>query len=224
MECSVIMMVGVEGFGRRLEPMQVRLRRWLHDVVGRAVAESGLDFGAVPPRDRRDGAMWLLPDEISKVGLAGRFVDRLQEGLRDYGWRATSESALRLRLALHAGEVTRDVYGWSGADLATACRLVELSALKETLALARRAGLAVAVTRSWYDGVVRHGEAETHPEAYRQVAFQGGDVDSTAWIRVPGYDAPPGVVEVGSSYPVLTDVRHWRRWATVEPGISIAGL
>ncbi|MGW5675349.1 hypothetical protein ACWEV4_09715 [Streptomyces sp. NPDC003860] len=188
-----IMVLDLERFGSRTNPEQERARSALFSVVEEALKDADvMPQHVAGVGDRGDGGFWLFPSGVSKVDLTGDVVERLQMRLRAYAAEPGAQP-LRLRLALHAGEVARDERGWVGADLNTACRLVDLDDLRRVLAAAERSALALAVSQTWHDAVVRHEYPGLDSSAFRSVAFREKEVDSRAWIRVPGYDAPPGL-------------------------------
>jgi hypothetical protein len=80
-----------------------------------------------------------------------------------------------------------------GEALNTACRLGDLDTLRTTLAAASRSGLALAVSPDWHAAVVRHDYPELPASGFRQVPFVAKEITSYAWLRVPGYDEPPGL-------------------------------
>jgi hypothetical protein len=188
-----ILLVDIESFGTRRNPIQQFLRTQLYTIIENAMAESGIDKAGLPVSDRGDGAFWLLPAAVSKVDITGRFIDALKDGLQAYGRVSSAEAAMRLRVALHAGEISEDERGWVGEDLNTACRLVDLQDLRETLAEADRAFLALAVSDNWHSAVVRHDYPGIDSREFLAVPFHVKEVRQTAWIRVPGYDRPPGI-------------------------------
>lgn len=190
----LIVVLDIERFGSRTDPLQQWLRDQLHEIVGEALRQAGVgtaDTAAVG--DRGDGSFLLIRPTISKLDLTTRFVDALQAGLRGHAQRGNEESALRVRVSLHAGDVAQDDRGWVGEALNTACRLVDLDALRTTLAAADRSGLALAVSADWHAAVVRHDFPELPKAEFRQVPFRAKEISSHAWLRVPGYDEPPGL-------------------------------
>lgn len=192
-----ILVVDIEGFGKRANPVQMWLRDRLYALVESAFEEAGIDHHSTPqPSDRGDGFFWLLPGSIDKTDLTGRFVELLHHRLRDHARTSSEEGAMRLRVALHHGDVTRDAHGWVGEELNTACRLADIDPLRKALAGARRAGLALAVSGEWYRQVVRHGDPSVEHETFRSAPFDAKEIQGArAWIRVPGYDAPPQVTD-----------------------------
>jgi hypothetical protein len=186
-----ILVVDIESFGSRTNPVQQHLRVELYRIIREAMAETGISMAELPISDRGDGAFWLLPASVSKVDLTGRFVTALRTRLDAYAQVSNARAALRLRVVLHAGEVASDERGWVGADLNTACRLVDLQELRDTLAANVRSRLVLAVSDPWYSAVVRHDYPGIDRSAFWPVAFHAKEVRQTAWLSLPGYDRPP---------------------------------
>lgn len=189
-----ILVVDIERFGRRANPVQIWLRERLYEIVGKAFSESGIDTDNGPkPSDRGDGFFWLLSG-TDRTALTGRFIDVLDQKLRSHARTSNEEGALRLRVALHQGDVTDDGAGWVGEELNTACRLVDIEPLRTALASGPRAGLALAVSGEWHRQVVRHEDSSVASDTFRCVPFDAKEIQGAhAWISVPGYDAPPGI-------------------------------
>lgn len=190
-----IVVVDVEGLASSVGPVQRRARDRVHAVVADAFDAAGIDHRlGPPPVDRASGALWLLPGLAPKADLTGRFIDFLQAGLEAQARKYGPGGALRLRVALHYGEAVSESREWTGSGLRCACHLVELPALRDTLWAGRRSALAVAVSDEWHRAVLLHqgsgAEAEAHPAAPIRV---GRDQSMVVWLRVPGYDQPPGL-------------------------------
>ncbi|MEW2631155.1 hypothetical protein AB0903_05730 [Streptomyces sp. NPDC048389] len=198
-----ILVVDIAEFGCRANPLQLWLRERLYALTEAAFAETGLDHRSAPqPSDRGDGFFWLLPGTFDRTDLTGRFVEVLNHRLRDHARTSSEEGALRLRVALHQGDVARDGHGWAGEELNTACRLVDIAPLRTALASGTRAGLALAVSAEWHRQIVRHDDPSVASETFRRVAFDAKEIQgASAWIRVPGYDAPPGLTEAETAPP-----------------------
>ncbi|MEO3751610.1 hypothetical protein [Streptomyces sp. B6B3] len=187
-----IVVVDIKGFGSRSNPVQSWLRDRLYELLENALAATGIDHRAgPPPTDRGDGMFWLLPGSVPKTDLTGPFVHHLYTGLRALAATSNARAEMRLRVALHAGEVAWDERGWVGADLNTACRMVDLPVLRETLEAAGDAPLALAVSDAWYRGVIQHDYPEIDPADFRPVRFDAKEIrNATAWVRVPGRSWP----------------------------------
>ncbi len=186
-----ILVVDIEGFGKRRNPVQALLREWLYRVLHEAIAAAGIDLAGAPePADRGDGVFWLLPASTSKVTLTGPFIAALRAGLEAHERVSAPEAHMRLRVALHAGEVSRDLHGWVGEDLNTACRLVDLQSLRDALSQATNSPVAVAVSDAWYRSIVRHDYPGIDSANYYPMPFRAKEINETAWLTVPGCPGP----------------------------------
>ena len=92
---------------------------------------------------------------------------------------------IRLRVALHAGEVLRGPCGWVGTDLNTACRMVNGSPLYRELMRNPQSDLVLIVSDAVHQAVVRHGHRGVDPAEYAPVHLQAKELDIRAWIERP---------------------------------------
>ena len=104
---------------------------------------------------------------------------------------------LRLRMALHAGEVYRDAHGVAGAAVNNAFRLAEAAELRSALAAAPGV-LALIVSDWFFSEVVRHDPA-AEPGSYRRVQVNVKETAAAGWIRVPDPGAAAIAVPEGRS-------------------------
>jgi class 3 adenylate cyclase len=90
---------------------------------------------------------------------------------------------MRLRVALHAGEIYRDAYGVAGAAINQAFRLVDAPVLRS--ALDESPGmLALIISDRLFTEVAWHHPA-AEPGSYRQVQVIVKETATAGWIRVP---------------------------------------
>ncbi|MDF9814788.1 hypothetical protein [Streptomyces sp. SPB162] len=189
-----ILVLDLESFSTRSDPIQRSMRDAMYKVVESAFAQAGIDRAVVVAEDRGDGILMLVPPTISPVRLAGPLVRALDDGLREMAQVFSSAHSLRMRLALHQGLAAKDRHGWSGDAVNMACRLVDAQPLRDVLDAAESAHLAFIVSGQVYDGVVRHAHRGIDPAAYLPLQFttKHGEVVE-GWITVPGFSAPPGL-------------------------------
>jgi hypothetical protein len=188
-----IVVVDIEGFGRRTNPVQRTLRAAMYEVVRAAFDDAGIGFDKVVREDRGDGIILLVPGTPT-LALAGKFVRALDEGLREKAGLYTESHRMRMRVALHQGLCEQDAQGWVGEAINTAARLVDAAPLKRTLATAGRAVLALIVSGDIYRSVIRHEYRLIDPAEFARVTIDAKElVGEDAWIRVPGYSNPPGL-------------------------------
>lgn len=153
--------------------------------------------------DRGDGALVLVSPDVPKGRLVSNLLVRVESALdrhnRAMGRRSASRAAatqVRLRVAVHAGEVTFDGHGVVGAAVDQTFRLSDAPPFKS--ALATSTGVCGLIASEWFfEEVVRH-HPDARPELFRRVETQVKGTRIAAYIRVPGelpLDGPLPVVE-----------------------------
>ncbi len=192
---ATVLVVDVESFTTRTNPVQLSLRHRLYELLPRAFNDAGVSWRAVVHEDRGDGLLVVLPASVAKLtllrdvvgGIAGR-VDADGGGDRHAVSPSSDEhTALRLRVAVHAGEVHRDPYGFAGADVNHAFRLLDAPPLREALA-SSGSHCAVLVSDSLYQTIVRHGYPGLDPRRFHPVPVDVKQTRASAWLHVPGDD------------------------------------
>ena len=180
-----IVCVDVEGFGdrRRTNPDQVVARDGLYCALSRAFARSGMYWEDCYHEDRGDGALILIPPDVPKSLLVTDVPRELAAALSEHNQAHDRQERIRLRLAVHAGEIHHDAHGVAGTAINVAFRLLEAAPLKR--ALAGSSGvLAVIASRWFFDEVIRHTPA-SGPASYRRVSIVVKETQDSAWICRP---------------------------------------
>jgi hypothetical protein len=164
-----IVCVDVEGFGdrRRTNRDQVAVRAGLYRALRTAFARSKIDWDSCYHEDRGDGVLVLVPAEVPKELLVAPVLGKLAGALARYNQVAGHQRRIRLRAAVHAGEVHYDEHGVAGMAINTTFRLLAADALKEILCGSPGA-LALIASQWFYDEVIRHSP-KCKPTTYRPV-------------------------------------------------------
>lgn len=180
-----ILIVDIERFcdESRTNAHLIVLRAALYSLLSTVLAEIGTSLTGCYHEDRGDGVFVLVPPEVPKSLLVDVVPGALARELDRHNRGRPPEEQMRLRLALHAGEINHDRHGVSGCCLNRAFRLLAAPPLKKAL-LASPGTLAVIVSTWFYDEVVRH-RRQANPAAYRQVRVTNEDTATTAWICLP---------------------------------------
>lgn len=178
-----IMVVDMLGSGRWPNPDQLSARSALADAVRSAFHAADIAWSRLAVEDRGDGKIVLVPADVSKVDLLDPVIPALAAAIHRHN--TDSEPRIRLRVALHAGEVHRDPYGWAGSDLTTACRLVNDTAVYGALTRHPWSDLVLVVSDVIYDSVVRHGYRTVDPDSYTPVDAAVKEFRARAWLHVP---------------------------------------
>jgi len=188
----VIVCADVEGFGDRgrTNPDQVAVRDGLYCALRFAFARSGVRWEDCYHEDRGDGVLVLVPPEVPKAVLVAGVPGELVTALGAHNQAHPGQARIRLRLAVHAGEVCYDEHGVAGTAINFACRLLEAEALKRALGSSRGV-LAVIASQWFFEEVIRHAPACT-PASYRRVQVVVKETQDTGWICLPDDPYPPG--------------------------------
>jgi tetratricopeptide (TPR) repeat protein len=187
-----IIVIDVEGFGdrRRTNRHQVAVREGLYQIVAAAFQQARIPWDIGACQDRGDGMFVLLPPEVPKSLVVDSLPSALVVTLSAHNATHPRQEQIRLRMALHAGEINYDKHGVTSASINLAFRLIDAGPLKAALA-ASPGVLAVIVSPWFYEEVVRHSATEA--ASYRPVAVAVKETTTTGWMCLP--DQRPSAVE-----------------------------
>jgi class 3 adenylate cyclase len=184
-----IMVVDIAESSRpvRTNDDQLVIRTAMYDALATAFGRH--DWQRCRWEDRGDGVLILVPPEIPKARLVTGLPERLEAALGRHnsameersGERAAA-TQVRLRVAVHAGEVTFDKHGVVGAAINHTFRLVDAPSLKAALAGSLDA-CALLVSDWFYSEVVYHCQ-DARPDSYRQIGYEVKGTWLSAWMRV----------------------------------------
>jgi hypothetical protein len=196
-EHTSMMLVDVEKFGdpARTNADQLQVRRGMYGALKTAFSVARIPWERCEVGDRGDGALILVPADVSKNRLVTRLPELLVAAIEEHNAHCQPQARIRLRMALHAGEVHRDEHGPTSDSLNFAFRLLDSDQARK--ALASSAAILVLIISEWFhQNVVRHDRA-ANPDAYRQVGFATKETLARAWIRRLG--DPTEVTEAASN-------------------------
>ena len=141
--------------------------------------------------DRGDGVLVLVPPEVPKGRLVSNLLARLEAALATHNAAVERQDAaraaatqVRLRVAVHAGEVTFDGHGVVGAAVDHTFRLAEAPPLKS--ALATSTGVCALIASTWFFEEVVYHHPDAHPELFRRIETEVKETHVCAYVRVPG--------------------------------------
>lgn len=182
-EHRMICAVDIAGFARGTVSNQVALRTGMYRSLERAFTQCGIPWADCYRLGRGDGVLVLAPAVFGTSAFAAKLPEALVSALRDHNVVHPPEEHLRLRMALHAGEITADSQGLTGPALIHAFRLLESMPVKEALRNSTGA-LAIVASNWFYEGVVRH-LPESAPDDYERVEVSFKETQVVGWIRLP---------------------------------------
>jgi class 3 adenylate cyclase len=193
-----ILVVDMEGSAsfQRTNLNQVAARDGMYRALHRAFHQARIRWTRCYHEDRGDGVFILAPADIPKSLFVESLPVALAAALDDHNRRHPPEERIRLRMAIHAGEVNYDDHGVTARAINLAFRLVSARPLRE--ALARSAGPLALITSSWFfDEVVRNRTAGTMA-AYSPVQVGVKETNTVGWICLPDQLSLPRVNCVAS--------------------------
>lgn len=181
-----IVAVDVEGFGdpHRTNPNQVAVREGLYSAMREAFRLAGIPWTDRDHEDRGDGMFILVGPDVPKSLFVESLPSVLIAALRSHNAAHPDSERIRLRMALHAGEVHYDEHGATAASINLTFRLLEAGPAKE--ALAGSSGVLAVIASSWFfEEVVRHSAADV--AAYRSVPVTVKETSTIGWICLPDH-------------------------------------
>jgi tetratricopeptide (TPR) repeat protein len=186
-----IVAVDIEGFGDRCRTNrnQVAVRDGLYRAMREAFGQTGISWADHHHEDRGDGIFILAGPEVPKSVFAESLPSALVSALCLHNGTHPDLERIRMRMALHAGEVHLDEHGATSASINLAFRLLECGPVKEALAASH--GVLAVIASSWFfEEVVRHSAAGA--AAYRPVTVAVKETTTTGWICLPDHLDLPG--------------------------------
>ena len=184
-----IVVVDVERYAdpARTNLDQLAVQGALKKALKNAFRKSRIPWDEKLWAERGDGGLIRVAPQTSKTRLVASLPWALAAEVTQHNARCVAPERMRLRLALHAGEVFEDARGVAGTAVNLACRLAEAPALKA--ALAASPGVLALIASDWmFSEVIRHDPA-AQPGLYQQVEVSVKETTATAWILAPGLDA-----------------------------------
>src|ERR1700722_1750069 len=175
-----IVAVDVVGFGdrRRNNRNQVAVRGGLYRAMQEAFRRAGIPWMDRDHEDRGDGMFILVGSEVPKSLFVESLPSTLVAALQRHNGDHPDVEQIRLRMALHAGEVNYDEHGVTAASINLAFRLLDSDPVKESLA--DSPSVLAIITSSWFFEEVVQQSAVDATE-YRPVPVTVKETVTTGW-------------------------------------------
>jgi tetratricopeptide (TPR) repeat protein len=190
-----ILVVDVEQFGdhRRTNANQVAVRRGLYRSLYSAFEAAAIPWDSCDKEDRGDGVFILAAGDIPKAAFIEALPLALVNAVRWHNSKHPDTERIRLRMAVHAGEVRYDDYGVTAASVNLAFRLLDAPALRN--ALVNSPGVLALIVSSWFfEEVVWQSSAE-YAATYRHTVVAAKETTASAWIALPDHQYPPDTAQ-----------------------------
>ncbi|MEV6448196.1 tetratricopeptide repeat protein [Amycolatopsis sp. NPDC051716] len=196
-----VLAVDIEGYGNqgRTTPHRLVVRQGLDLALRRAFKEAGVPWFDCRHESTGDGTLVLVPAQV----LKGPFVEvlsvALARELEQHNETHRAEERIRLRMALHAGEVAYDDQGATGPAINQTFRLIEAPQLK--IALAESPGTLALITSTWFFDEVVRSSTIVDSSTFRPVRVAVKETATVGWISLPDHPYPPNTGELVPAEP-----------------------
>jgi hypothetical protein len=180
-----ILVVDVEHFSDPARSNLDRLvvRDGMYRSLAHAFLTAGIPWSTCDHEDRGDGVLVMIPPTIAKSVLIESMLDHLVSALTVHNQTHSATERIRLRMALHAGEIHYDNHGVVGRAIDYTFRLLDTHKCK--LTLARSTGVLAVITSSWFfEEVIWHSQPHIRA-AFQPTRVRAKETDTTAWICIP---------------------------------------
>ncbi|MDG4531202.1 hypothetical protein [Streptomyces sp. AV19] len=203
----LLLAVDAKGYGQADVLRQSRFQEAIPQLLGRAADAAGLDRERWQVQPGGDSELAVLPEGASEPALVDTFMRSLDAGLRAFNHDRVPEGRLRLRAAVHFGPVSPGPNGFVGPAPVVTGRILDSAVLRAALAENPDACLAVAVSSTVFDDVVREAYTTFRAEEFAEVEVENKEFAGRAWIWVPGGDARavPGPAEPAAPEPAAPE-------------------
>jgi hypothetical protein len=187
-----IVALDIEQSTSRPDPVKAELRSTAYELFDKALRSAGIGRRYRDRFiDRGDGILALIHpvDQAPKALLLNRVIPALSRLLARYNANlppaSRGQRKLRLRVVVHAGEVSYDPNGCFGEALDIAFRLLDAAQVKKTLRVAP-CPLALVISADIYGSVVRHGYRGIDQDAFQPlVRVRVAGRRHQGWIQIP---------------------------------------
>ncbi|MER5640556.1 hypothetical protein ABT095_26860 [Kitasatospora sp. NPDC002227] len=180
--------------GRGEQRLQ-EIRRVLRSALLEAIAVAGLDSQDFAYVDTGDGCQLVAPAGLPKPRLLVPVLLGLSRRIRTHNRKAGPDTRLRVRAAVHAGEIRLDPLGTvSGVPFEALARLLESAPLRQaTLAAPNGAPVAAILSPHFHEETVGHGYSGLDADAFTPADVRVKEYAARAWLWYPGSPVGPRV-------------------------------
>lgn len=198
-EYRVLFAVDVQRSAGRGSAAQQEVRRALFAALRDSLQAARIRWDDCHREDRGDGMRIVVPQRSQKASMIHPVALELALRLRNHNALRSQAARIKLRAALHAGDVFVSDGQLAGGALEFVARMLEAPPARQALDQAPHdAPLALVISRHVYDETVGHGYPGIDREAFRKITFQVKETVADAWLTLPGLAASGLPQEAGA--------------------------
>jgi hypothetical protein len=181
----LVLAVDVEKYSTRDAREQLRAQRELKRILTAAAQNTGLDQREWYEQVSGDGELVVMPEDVDVSAVVGDFTCQLETILAEVNRDVIGGTRLRLRVAMHHGTLTPGPFGPAGDAPIVVSRLLDARPLRRLLADQQDRDLALIVSQSLYQDVVRTGFCSLAPEEFQPVRVNAKGIQYHGFVRRP---------------------------------------
>lgn len=120
----------ISDFSSGAPQLMLHKRYTMYQVIEQAAGATGLSWADCEREDRGDGFLLLAPPNYSVHSLVISLAPEISKRLGQINKALPTKQRLRLRMAIHDGDLTHDAHGVVGPDVNLLFRMLDAPALR----------------------------------------------------------------------------------------------
>ncbi|AGM07148.1 caspase, EACC1-associated type [Amycolatopsis keratiniphila] len=186
----LVVCCNLESYRRANSKIQREMQDLLVRSLNRASQAVGLDRSTWQRHAMGDGEMAVLPQDTPEHVVVDRYVRALDAELTSVNANRPPHMRLRMRMAIHFGDLAKGASGDSGQGVVFATRLVDSPVARAALEQTN-ASLVVLLSDQVHEAIVQTGRATVRPDDFRgvEVEVQAKSFVARGWLWIPSGDA-----------------------------------
>lgn len=181
------MAADIQRFHRFLAPEARRAQERFVATLADARRYAGIDEPACDLQESGDGQFAVLPHGLDESTVVPRLIEGLRIALAQINADLNEHARLRLRVALHRGQMMPGANGWIGESSIAIHRILDSEPVRNALVTDESADFALIVPEVLYREIVCQRYEWLDPDEFThvEVAFPAKDFTADAWVYVP---------------------------------------
>jgi class 3 adenylate cyclase len=178
---KTLLVFDIEKFGPRQHIEQAEAQRVMYGFLEQVLTKAEIEQTSTRVEDRGDGVFVVLDADVSKPKLIRSVLTELPTALYDYNRLASDTAKMRMRAAVHAGDVEITSRGVVGTPAIEVFRLLNS---KKLYAQLEESGelLVFAVSEAVHHDVIRHDHSGVRADHFHPIDADDKEPRVAGWI------------------------------------------
>ncbi|RNL85757.1 hypothetical protein [Halostreptopolyspora alba] len=184
--------VDAESYSSRNRDGQHKLQSDLLEILRRACENGNLNRLEWDTQKQGDGELAILPPGTVEDRTISDFVNELDKALYHHNKALNDAYRVRLRVAVHQGNISVGDNGFAGKAAVTVCRMRDSDQVRAALANRPDSDLVLVVSESIYSDVIEEGTHALYRWRFDPIVIDepAKDFRANAWVYVPDSAQP----------------------------------